>query len=486
MGYINVTWTNSAPSARRASYGNVAILCSGNAPDGCDNPQLVTNTTYTSLIPSTRWEYKALQSYFSNFTGTPTNDTWLYWMGAGDDVSGIAQGTGLEYYIRYGPFDSIDTVQVDPTGGSNWQDIAAFNITTCPSGYIAITGDYGKYNGYVEFSGVMVSTVDNGGPYFDSGGKTYSGTLARDIMSASGGRMRLLATRGGYGVAAQAIIPKDIQFICPVYDVTAGETGIMGDSTGSIEDLQNCLGICAGNRMQVVWALPASADVNTSYPDGNVSYESQDLRDYIGQDQNGILIYADVATGSDGTGLDDPAACYLGKICDTHPHDPLTLAELNISLNSRANDNDKAAWDAGQIACVFRKSDLDISTDQISYGFTLAGTSPNNRLNNVRCRYNVEINVLQDLWQLLSSRKVRINKAGLGSVIDSINGTLNRLLSEGIIDEGERNVQIPLIQGTAAEWTAARTSRIIPSIIVRWPWHTSPEQLNITQFGEIL
>ena len=86
----------------------------------------------------------------------------------------------------------------------------------------------------------------------------------------------------------------------------------------------------------------------------------------------------------------------------------------------------------------------------------------------------------------LSSRTVRISKAGLARIIDTINATLDRLESEDIIDPGSRHVEIPLMNGTADEWSTAKTTRIIPSIIIRWTWNTSPEQLNITQFGEIL
>jgi len=485
MPYITLQWVTSAPAGAPMSWGNAAILASGNAPDGCQNPQLVTSSNYASLIPSTRHEYKALQSYFKNFTGSPSNNTYIYWMGEGEAVSGIAYGTGLDYEIGYGPYSSIDTVWVDPTGGANWQEIDAFNISTCPSGYTAGTGAYGVYDGSIYFSGVMSGTIDLGGPYFDSGGATYSGTVARDIMSASGGRIQIRATRNGFGVATKELVPLDIQFVCPAYDVMS-MTGIMGDGTGATMDLRNSLGMCAGNRMMTVWALPQAASPNTVYDDGDISQEYQNLRDYIGQDQNAIVIYADVATGADGSGLDDPAACYLGKIVDSHPHTTLTLAPLTISLNSRTNEQDKAAWDAGQIACIFRKSDLGFSTDQISYGFTFSGSSPPNRLNNVRCRYLVEYNVLQDLWSLLSTRTVKISKSGLGLIMDTINGTLNRLEKQGIIDPGSRNVSIPLMEGTAAEWTVARTTRIVSSISIRWTWNTSPERLEITQFGEIL
>ena len=111
--YILVSWDTEAPSNRSMSYGNGCLLCSGNAPEGLSNPQLVTKSNYTSLIEQTRHEYKALQGYFKNFTGSPTNSTYLYWMGAGAAVSGIALGTGLEWFIKYPPYTSIDTVQVD-------------------------------------------------------------------------------------------------------------------------------------------------------------------------------------------------------------------------------------------------------------------------------------------------------------------------------------------------------------------------------------
>ena len=485
--YLNVTWVTEAPVAAGMSWSNVCFLASGNRPNGCSNPQLVSSSDYATLIDdSTRYERKALASYYKNFTGSPTNSTYVYWMGAGDEITGIAYGSDLQYQIDFGPYVSIDTVSVDPTGGSNWQEMDPFVLATAPSGYIAMTGAYGKYDGRIWFSGVMDGEVDDGGPYFTSGSgdPVFSGTLAREIMAVSGGRILVQATRNGFGVASQEIIPKDIQFICAPYDVCNSlGSGIMGDS-GAIDDLRNMLGMCAGNRMMTVWAMPKASAPNTDYIDE--SFECQNIRDSIGQDKNAVIIYADVATGTDGSGVDDPAAALLGKICDSHPHTTLTLASLNIGLASRTQQNEKSAWDAGQVCSIFRKADLGFSTDQLSYGFTLAGTSPSNRLNNVRCKYLVEYNVLSDLWGLLSSRTVKISKSGLTKIIETINGTLNRLQSQGIIDSGDRIVSIPLMNGTTAEWTNARLTRKIPAIIVRWSWNTSPEQLNITQFGEIL
>lgn len=480
MGYIETTWVSEAPSSRGMGWGHAVFLTSGSAPSNCSNPQLVTSSNYTEYISSSSYEYIALGSYFKNFTGSPTNNTYVYWMGDGRGITGTLEGTGLAYTLNFAPFTSIDKVYVDPTGGQNWQEIVASGVGSCQSGYIARTGAANIYDGRIQF----LDDDDDGGPYFDSGGTNYSGLNARNIIAASGGRFRTLATQGGFGVAAQDLKDYDIQVVCPLYNTAGNGTGL--ENTPAYNDLRNALTLVAGNRRFVVWALPKSASPHSDY--GGTSYDYNQFRNYIGQDKNAIVFYADVSTGTNGTGLDDPAACLLGRICDNHPHISLTLDPITISLASRENDNDKAAWDAGQILCVFQKSDLGFSTDQLNYGFTFAGTSPSNRLENVRCKYLTQFNIEVDLWSLLSSHAARINKAGLRLIMSTINGTLDKLLSQGIIDDGpaERFVDIPLLRGTSAEWTAANRDRMVPAIIIRWPWANTVEILKITQFGEVI
>ena len=341
---------------------------------------------------------------------------------------------------------------------------------------------YAKQQATTYFSG-----SEDGGPYFESGGRSYSGSIGRDIIDASGGILRGLVTQNGFGVASQALKDYDLQFVVPLYNVAGDGTGLM--SAPAFNDLFNSLVMVAGNRRMVVWALPKAAAPNTTY--GGTAYDYNQFRNYIGQDQNAIIPYMDVTTGANLTGLDDPAGIIAGRICSIHPHETLTLKSVNVSLASRENNQDKSAWDAGQILCVFRMSDLGFSTDQLNYGFTFAGTSPSNRLNNVRCKYIVLYNVLTDLWTLMSSEPAPgINKAGLRTVIDTINATLDRLLSQGIVDadtvSAQRLVDIPLLRGTAAEWRWANLNRKVPSIIIRWPWINAIETLEITEFGEVL
>jgi hypothetical protein len=71
-------------------------------------------------------------------------------------------------------------------------------------------------------------------------------------------------------------------------------------------------------------------------------------------------------------------------------------------------------------------------------------------------------------------------------VIEQINASLDSLLGQGLIDEGERVVDIPLLRGSAIEWSNANRDRKIPSVIIRWPWKNAVESIMITEFGEII
>lgn len=474
MPYLEVNWVTEVPVARTMGWGNIVFLTSGIKPSTADNPQIVTPSNYTEYLSSSSYEYLAYGSYKTN-AGTPSNTSYVYWMGDGVGITGITQKvTDISYLLSMGPFASFDKVEVDPTGGQNWQTIE----TGGGSGYTARTGAAGIYNGYIDFTG----HIGFGGPYFDSGGITYSGTIARSIMTASGGLIRGEATQNGFGAAASDLKNYDIQFLVPLYNVAGDGTGLLG--TPAYNDLKNTLMMAGGRRQEVIWALPKSASPNTEYHGTAMDYNL--FRNYIGQDMNASVIHADVATGTNLTGLDDPAGALAGRVVRSHPHLPLTLDTIVMSLASRANEGDKAAWDAGNIICIFRETDLGFSADQLNYGFTFAATSPSDRIENVRCKYLTEYNIRQDLWKLLSSRTVRINKAGLNRIIDTIHGTLNRMKSQGIIDSGQRIVDIPLLRGTAAEWTEANITRRVPAIIIRWPWQSTVESMIITEFGEIL
>lgn len=480
MGYINVTWVTTTPAARAMSWGNVVFMISGAKPSQSDNPQLVTPSNYTQYTAAGSYERTAYASYARNLGGTPTNKSYLYWMSVGSGITGIAKKvTTSQYKLELNPFSAIDNVYVDPTGAGNWveQGEAPAAWASGISGYRAGSGYANIYDGNIYFSG-----SEAGGPYFTWSGATISGSLARSVMALSGGVMRVLATQNGFGLAQTQLKDYDIQFIVPLYRVAGDGTGLL--ATPAHNDLRNALGMAAGNRRMVIWALPKAATPNTDYH--GTSYDYNQFRNYIGQDQNAIVIMADVLTGANGTGLDDPAAALAGRVCTTHPHTSLTLDTINMSLEKVEDPNAKEAWDNGNIICIFKQTEWGFDATQLNYGFTFSGTTPANRLNNVRCKYIILYNILQDLWRLMSSRTVRINKAGCNRVIEVLHGTLNRLLSQGIIDEGQRIVDIPLLRGTPAEWTDANASRTIPAVIVRWPWKNTVETITITEFGEII
>lgn len=477
MAYIEVTWVTEVPLAAGMTWGGTVFLASGSAPGESNNPQQVTPNDYSNYLASNSYEYLAYGSFRKNLVSTPSSATYVYWMGAGQGKTGILQkSTDIAYQLPLGPFSAINKVEIDPTGGQSYQEI----LSTSISGYTAGSGYANIYNGWINFSG---HTLD-GGPYFESGGKTYSGTEGQGILSASGAVLRALATQNGFGKAAEDLQPfaNNIQFVVPLYNVAGNGTGLM--DTPAWNDILNSLTMVAGRRQLVIWALPKSASPNTNYL--GTAYDYNQFRNFVGQDKNAVVFYADVATGANLTGLDDPAAALAGRITAAHPHTPLTLDTITMSLASRANPMDKAAWDAGKILCVFRETDLGFTADQLNYGFTFAATSPSDRIENMRCKYIIEYNIKVDLWKLLSSRTVRVNKAGLNRIISIINGTLDRLKSQGIVDDGNRIVDIPLLRGTDVEWTDANLTRRVPAIIVRWPWKNSVESMIITQFGELV
>ena len=152
--YIELNWTTEAPVPASMGEGNICLLASGNAPSQSSNPQQITPSSYADYLSSSTYEYIAYGSYKNNVNGTPSNSVYVYWMGEGAGITGILEkSTDLTYFIGTPPFSAINSVQIDPTGGGNWQDIDAYT-TTVTSGFMAQSGEIeGIYNGWINFSG---------------------------------------------------------------------------------------------------------------------------------------------------------------------------------------------------------------------------------------------------------------------------------------------------------------------------------------------
>ena len=138
MPYLQTTWTTEPPASPSMSWGNVVFLATGAAPSQASNPQLITTTNYVDYLTAGTEEYKAIGSYKNNIPGSPTNSTYVYWMGDNVGMTGILQKvTYIQYLLNLGPFASIDSVWVDPTGGSNWTQLIASDITFCIASIVA-------------------------------------------------------------------------------------------------------------------------------------------------------------------------------------------------------------------------------------------------------------------------------------------------------------------------------------------------------------
>jgi len=470
--YLTLTWATEPPVSAGEGEANVLFLVSGSVPVGQDNPFILTSTTYADILTQSTLPYVAASSYFKQFTGTPSNTTYMYMM----SVSGNAQtgtliysGIPLYYEVPYKPVLSVSKVFINLNDGqgSGWQEInAGVNALTGSTGYFLDTGSAGNYNGIIFFGTGNGAT--GGGPYFSSGGTTYTGFIP---ASSS---FRSFYQEDSFSEAARQISALDVQIIVPVHNVL-DSGGIVYMISGAEQDFAKTLDMIAGQRKIATFAVPKYESL-TGMKNGN---DWDELIDYIGNNKQAAVIYADVET--DGSmPEDDPASMYAGQIAITHPHTTLSFAVPVISLASLANKQEQMRWEQGQIACIFRESDLHFLANQISYGFTFAGTSPSNRINNVRCKHIVAFNILADLWRLLSSRTVRMTPSGMRIVRGTIDSTLNRMLAKGIIDPGKRIILISDPDATA------RLTRRIASVKIRWTWDTSLEGIDITEFGEII
>lgn len=468
--YLTLTWATEAPVSLGEGESNVLFMVSGDIPVGQENPFVITSSTYESILTIETLPYVAATSYFKQFSGAPTNLTYMYVMSeSGNTTTGtlIYTGTPLHYEVPYKPVESISNVfiNLNDDQGSGWQEIGTGSATTT-TGYYLGTGSAGNYDGIIYFG--TGNGVTGGGPYFSSGGTDYTGFVPE------GATFRSFYQEDSFSHCARSTSDLDVQIVVPVHNVL--DSGMMLDNaTGCERDLAMTLDMIAGKRRICTFAVPKYENL-TGMDNGN---NWEELIDYIGNDRRSCVIYADVEV--DGSlPADDPASVYAGMIAATPPHTTLTFAVPTISLASRANLQDQLRWEQGQIACIFRQSDLRFTADQISYGFTFAGTSPSNRLHNVRCKHIVEFNILADLYSLLSARVAYMTPSGIDMIRSCINRTLNRMLVKGIIDSGPRIILI-----SDPDATARLTGRV-SSVKIRWTWNTSIEGIDITEFGELM
>lgn len=478
--YIDIIWTDEPPTPERMGWANTCFLISGaRDSDATSNPMLVTSENYSDYLSN--HDETCLSSYYAQ--GTLSNDTYVYWMESGTEETGIfniEESDDLDpLNFDDGPFSAIGGVFVDPTGGSNWQEIDAYDETETSSGYVWETGNAGQYKQEITF--------EKDGPYFTSGdGDTlYTGSEAIDILVESGGRFKLEAEGNKFAKAKKDLAEYNIQLIVPVYDVS-GTTGITSDYCH--DDLSNAIDMVQGNQRRVIWSLPREAKPDDVFPGTDRTYS--EFKDYIGHSEYASVVAAKVSLDANNQINDHPAGVIAGKAASLHPHENLTLKPVDVSLSKdgeyKENDSIKRAWDSAGIMCFFKQKDFGFDSPQINYGFTLSSTSPTNRLNNVRCRDLVYYNIYQDLWSLLSSDPApRVSKSGLRRVIRTIIGTQRSLRDQGIID-GVGSVKIPLLDsGTDEQWATARSTLRVPAVEVTWKWRNSIEYIRITSFGEM-
>jgi len=104
------------------------------------------------------------------------------------------------------------------------------------------------------------------------------------------------------------------------------------------------------------------------------------------------------------------------------------------------------------------------------------------RINYVRCKYIIAQELINGIWALLASRRVRMSYNGMQVVKSTIAGIFKTLQDQGIHD-GLAYVKIPVeidLKNNTDAGKAARLAREIPSIEIGFYWFSSLEKITIT------
>jgi len=177
----------------------------------------------------------------------------------------------------------------------------------------------------------------------------------------------------------------------------------------------------------------------------------------------------------------DMAAGTMGGCAGTHPHTTMTFWVPHMGIQQEESKINRNYWNNGQVLSVMKRRELSGEPYLVTHGFTL-GVGYSSRINYVRCKYIVSQNLINGLWALLASRKVKMSYNGMQLVKAKIAGIFKTLTDQGIVD-GLAYVKIPVeidLKNNTAAGRAARAAREIPSIEIGFYWYSSLEKITIT------
>jgi len=257
-------------------------------------------------------------------------------------------------------------------------------------------------------------------------------------------------------------------------------TALLGQFTDNvfgsqIDDLLMMTNIISGKHCMMIYALPGNADPDTVIT--GAANDWKELRSVVGQREDFSALKAKPSALNH-----DMAGGLLGMIIGTHPHTTMSFAHPHMGIQEQEPILNRIKFKDGQIATIFKATELSGNPYSISRGFTFGTDVNSNRINAVRCKYIILQTLKNDLTALLHERTVLMSYDGMQRLKNRIRATFKILKDKRIVD-GLAYVVIPSEQDLLLNNEAGRLIRQrmeVPAIEIGYYWNTSLEEIRIT------
>jgi len=468
--YITIIWDAETPSAAAVPWDNSMLVVHGSEASLSETTiYAVTNDDWSTVLSNAGFSqnsqaYKSTSNFFS---ASPTPGGNLYVLalvsGSVDIYSDVPMNKVTDY---------IYETPIKPPLGFYGQEQVRYYPDTDLTGFWINKADGSQGVGFT----IEEDYLNNwtGRLNFING---LSGNII-DKPPRTGSKVTCSFRIGNSMADLSEYIEKyNINLITAAYSNSRTSENFTGSNTyfgNQANDLSRFTNAISGKNAILFWSLPGGAGPNESGVGFGLHWKN--LRNFIGQREDVSVIKATPSSSNH-----DMAAGLMGMVAGEHPHDTLSFKVPHMGIFDEDSLINRSYWSDGQIISIMENRKLTGNPYQLSYGFTL-GTGYASRIHYVRCKYIISANLINGIWALLSTRKVRMSYAGMQLVRNKISGIFRILQLQGIVD-GLAYIKIPIeddLKNNTAAGQAARAARTIPSIEIGFYWYSSLERIIIT------
>ena len=253
----------------------------------------------------------------------------------------------------------------------------------------------------------------------------------------------------------------------------------------------------AKKRCQFVFALPENVRNTETIASGYItgcalegqSATYEDLRSYIGQKKFVSLCVSKQVDDAD-TNVDPAIEIAAYRLKDV-PRVTLTFRPSELGQGGNyADSGELTGWRSSQInSTMYYIADVYPQGALMWGGNYTLGIGVDGDMNQVQCKNLLASRLESALYQILFTRTLKYDLAGVQRIEDTIRSTIQEAVLDNIVD-GVGDITIPiksylvneddLNEGELATLTAARASKTVDNITAEYIWNGDIEIITIS------